>query len=190
MAVHRVCAAPLLLFLTVASSPAQTAVTARDAALGAQLAEEFRRHSAPIDSPSAQEYLDRLGKELAARIPDARFPFTFSLVVDDPCTATHEPAWLPGGHVFVSSGLFLAAMDEDVLAGMLAHAMEHIARRHNMRQLEQGTGVNDERVPIAFVGGFRGMCSASIPTVTSRPPLTLGGTRRPPSTSTMAPIQW
>src|SRR5437879_13364529 len=124
-----------------------------EAALGRQLAAEFRKRTTPIDKPTVQNYLDRLGKRLAAHVPDATFPFTFSAIAEDLCPTIHEPAALPGGYVFVPAALFIAAQDEAEFSGLLAHAMEHIAQRHGTRQATRGTMVNYSSVPLICMGG-------------------------------------
>ncbi len=131
--------------------PAQNGVNyslEKEAALGKQMAAEFRRRTIPVDSPIVQNYLDRVGQKIAASIPDARFPFTFSVIADEPCRI-HEPTALPGGYVFVPVGLFVAAQQEDEFAGMLAHAMEHIAQRHGTRLATRGT---NGTIPLIFMG--------------------------------------
>jgi len=125
----------------------------KEASLGRQLAAEFRKRTTVIDSPTVQDYLDRLGRRLESHLPDANFPFTFSAIAEDPCPAIHEPAALPGGYVFVPAALFIAAQDEAEFSGMLAHAMEHIAQRHGTRQATRGTMVNSSSVPLIFMGG-------------------------------------
>jgi len=80
-------------------------------------------------------------------------PFHFSVMKDDPCPATHEPVALPGGYIFLPAALFLEAHDEAEFAGMLAHSMEHIARRHVTR-LASVSG----NMPLLFVGGWNGGC--------------------------------
>jgi len=170
MTMHSARMAVSLLLLAGVSATAPSE-REKEAELGKQLAEEFRRHTTKIDNPVVQTFLDRLGQRLAAQMPEARFPFTFSTVADDPCSITHEPSTLPGGYVFVPSSLFLAAENEGEFAAMLAHAMEHIVRRHGMREFAQGTVAPDSRLlntnsssmPIVFMGGFRGICSGAVP---------------------------
>ena len=128
----------------------------KEAALGKQLAADVRRRTIPIDSPIIQNYLDRVGQKIGAYIPEAKFPFTFSVIADDPCRTIHEPTALPGGYVFVPAGLFVAAQEEDEFAGMLAHAMEHVAQRHGTRQATRGTTAT---IPLIFIGGWAGGCS-------------------------------
>jgi beta-barrel assembly-enhancing protease len=131
----------------------------KEAALGKQLAADFRQRTTPIDSPTVQDYLHRLGQRIAAQVPDAKYSFTFSVIADDPCRAIHEPAALPGGYLFVPAALFVAAQDEAEFASMLAHAMEHIAQRHGVRQATRGQLVNYPSIPLIFIGGWARGCS-------------------------------
>jgi predicted Zn-dependent protease len=127
----------------------------KEAALGKQLAGEIRHRSTPIDNPVILDYLERLGRRIAAQISNARFPFTFSVIVEDRC-GTHEPAALPGGYLFVPAALFTAAEDEAEFAGMVAHAMQHVVQRHGTRQATRGVLVNYATVPLIFMGGTGG----------------------------------
>jgi predicted Zn-dependent protease len=144
-----------------ALGPAQNAVNyslEKEAALGKQLAADFRRRTIPIDSPIVQNYLDRVGQKIAAYMPDARFPFTFSVIADKPC-GIHELTALPGGYIFVPVSLFIAAQQEDEFAGILAHAMEHVAQRHGTRQATGGTTAT---TPLILIGDRGGGCSEGL----------------------------
>ena len=123
----------------------------KEAALGKQLATELRRRTVPIDSTTVQKYVDNLGRKIAAYIPDAVSPFTFSVTAGDPCGAVHEPAALPGGYVFVPAGLFVAAQDEDEFAGMLAHAMVRVS---NPYRTWQANGTTCGPIPLIFMSGW------------------------------------
>lgn len=136
----------------------------KEAALGKQLAAEVRQRTTPIQNPAVQDYVDRLGQRLAA-YTDTKVPFTFSVIAEDPCFTVHEPAALPGGYVFVPTALFLAAQDEAEFAGMLAHAMAHIAARHGTRMATRSQISGTATIPLVFVGGWAGSCTggATIP---------------------------
>ena len=122
----------------------------KETALGQKLAADLREHTTPINIPAVQDYLDRLGQRLAAQVPGAKSAFTFSAIADDPCPASHEPAALPGGYVFVPAALFLAARDEAEFAGMLAHAMEHVAQRHLTREASRSQFAGYASIPAIF----------------------------------------
>ena len=44
----------------------------KEAALGRQLAGDFRKRTTSIDIPTVQDYLDLLGQRIAAHVPDAK----------------------------------------------------------------------------------------------------------------------
>jgi predicted Zn-dependent protease len=44
----------------------------------------------------------------------------------------------PGGYVFITRGLYALAADDDQLAGILAHEIAHITRRHALKIVERG----------------------------------------------------
>jgi predicted Zn-dependent protease len=97
----------------------------KEIALGKQLAEEVRRQSKVSQDAVVGEFVNRLGQNLV-RKSDAKVPFTFLVVEDDSPNAFA----LPGGFVFVNTGLMKLASEEDELAGALAHEIAHVAARH------------------------------------------------------------
>jgi predicted Zn-dependent protease len=128
----------------------------KEEALGAQLAQQVRRSAAPLDSSAALGYVQRLGDKLAAQLPEPRFPFTFALTASDQSNVLHEPLSLPGGYIFVPASLFLAAQDEAEFAGMLAHAMAHVADRDGTRGASRGVLGQMSTIPLIFYGGWTG----------------------------------
>jgi beta-barrel assembly-enhancing protease len=114
----------------------------KEIALGEQLAGDVRRESKLLDSDLVQDYVARLGRQLAALTPGAKFPYRFTAIqylpagiADDP---THEAMALPGGPIFIPASLILQAQDTAELVGMLAHAIAHIAARHCTRSQTRG----------------------------------------------------
>jgi beta-barrel assembly-enhancing protease len=131
----------------------------KEAALGKQLAAEIGQRTTLIENTVVQAYVNRLAQKLAANMPNGHAHFTFSVIAEDPCPAVHEPDALPGGYVFVPSALFLAAQDEAEFAGMLAHAMAHIAVRQATQQATRGQEANYASGPLIFVGGWGVSCT-------------------------------
>jgi predicted Zn-dependent protease len=109
----------------------------KEIALGEQLASDVRRESKLLDSDLVQDYVARLGRQLAAQTPGARFPYSFTAIQDLPAgiadDPTHEAMALPGGPIFIPASLILQAQNTAELAGMLAHAIAHVAARHCTR---------------------------------------------------------
>jgi predicted Zn-dependent protease len=76
---------------------------------------------------------------------------------------------LPGGYVFVNTGLIKLASDEDELAGALAHEIAHVAARHmTCRASKAQVASGATLIPGVFLGGWSGLAahvaaSAAIP---------------------------
>jgi beta-barrel assembly-enhancing protease len=120
----------------------------REIALGRQLAQEVRRQAKILDDPIVTEYVNRLGQNLV-RNSDAKVPFTFEVIDDD----TPNAFALPGGFVFVHTGLIKIASEEDELAGAMAHEIAHVAARHMTRQATRTELANAFSIPLVLLGG-------------------------------------
>lgn len=120
-------------------------------ALGRQLASQVERQAKMVDDPVISEYVNRIGQNLA-RNSDVRVPVTIK-IVDDPQVNAFA---LPGGFVFVHTGLLLKADSEAEVAGVLAHELAHVAARHGTRQASRGQIANLASIPLIFMGGWGG----------------------------------
>jgi beta-barrel assembly-enhancing protease len=97
----------------------------KEMALGRQLAQEVERQAKIVDDPLIAEFINRMGQNLA-RNSDAKVPFTFKVIEGPELNAFA----LPGGHVFIYTGLIRVADEEDELAAVIAHEIAHVAARH------------------------------------------------------------
>ena len=123
----------------------------KEIALGKQMAEETERESKLITDPVVSEYINRLGQNLV-RNSDAKVPFTIKVIDSDEVNAFA----LPGGFMFVNSGLILKADDEAELAGVMAHEIAHVAARHGTKQATRGAIASYASIPLIFMGGWAG----------------------------------
>jgi predicted Zn-dependent protease len=135
----------------------------KEIAMGKQLAGEVQRQAKLMDDPIVNEYVNRVGQNLA-RNSDATVPFTFQ-VIDDP---TLNAFALPGGFIFVNTGLLTAAETEAEMASAMAHEIAHVAARHMTRQACRAKIANVATLPMIFLGGWGGYAmrqavSAAIP---------------------------
>src|SRR5262249_42625362 len=119
-----------------------------------QLANEFTRENPVVESPEVLEYVQRLGDRLVSEIGGPPFTYKYALVTDSP--AFNEIVAIPGGFVFVPTSIILAAHDEDEFAGILAHAIGHIANRDGSRQATKAELANVASVPLIYMGGWTG----------------------------------
>jgi len=123
----------------------------KEMAMGRQLALEVQKQSRMVDDPILGEYINRIGQNLA-RNSDARIPVSFQVIDSDSVNAFT----LPGGYVFVNSGLIRLAETEAELAGAMAHEIGHVAARHSTRQQTREQIANLATIPLVMVGGWTG----------------------------------
>src|SRR5215467_3839486 len=104
----------------------------QDVQLGKESAAEVRKQMTVINDPVLTAYVNRVGKRLA-NSPEARdsgYPFTFEVVADPTINAFA----LPGGPMFINTGLLKAVDNEAQLAGVMGHEMSHVILRHGTNQ--------------------------------------------------------
>ena len=123
----------------------------KEIALGKQLAQEVEREVRLVQDPLPAEYINRLAQNLA-RNSDLKIPVTAKMIAGDQVNAFA----LPGGFLFVNSGLVLKAETEAELAGAIAHELAHVAARHGTRQASRGQLLNIASIPLIFLGGWPG----------------------------------
>jgi beta-barrel assembly-enhancing protease len=124
----------------------------KEMALGKQLSEEVARQAKIVDDPIVAEFVNRLGQNLA-RHSDAKVPFSFKVIEDDNLNAFA----LPGGYIFVHTGLIKIADEEDELAAAMAHEIAHVAARHlTCRATQNQLARMGSWIPGVFLGGLGG----------------------------------
>lgn len=104
--------------------------------LGDKFAAEIEKQATVVTDPEVQAYVDQMGKKLLTGAREVKFDYTFKVVKDDSVNAFA----VPGGHVYLQTGLLKAAETEEELAGVLAHEINHVVARHSTRQLTQQYG--------------------------------------------------
>jgi predicted Zn-dependent protease len=123
----------------------------KEIALGKQMAQEIEKQAQIVKDPEVAEYVNRLGQNLA-RNSDAIVPFTVKVIDSEEVNAFA----LPGGFMFVNTGLIRAAQSEAELAGVLAHEIAHVAARHGTKQATRGQIADIASIPLIFLGGWAG----------------------------------
>lgn len=119
--------------------------------IGKQYAAQLDRSAHFIKDPVVDEYVNRVGQNLV-RNSDAKVPFTIKVIDSDQVNAMS----LPGGFLYVNSGLILAADNEAQMAAVLAHEIAHVAAHHAMRERTRMNYAQLGTLPLIFVGGGYG----------------------------------
>jgi predicted Zn-dependent protease len=126
----------------------------KEMAMGKAMSQEVERHATLLTDKLITEYVNRLGQNLA-RHSDAKIPLTIKVIEGrDPNAVT-----LPGGYIYVNTGLLRMADTEAELAAGLAHEIAHVAGRHATRQATQSQVSQIATIPLIFLGGWGGLCA-------------------------------
>ncbi len=106
--------------------------------LGASSAAQVSAQLPLIRDAAITSYIRSLGAQLTKVTDDRSLAWTFSVVDSKEVNAFA----LPGGWVYVNRGLIERATDMSQLAGVLAHEIGHVTRRHGVEQLQQAQQAN------------------------------------------------
>ena len=89
----------------------------QDIEIGKEYSAEVKKQADIVDNPRLQAFVKRIGMHLAQQPQADDYPYEFTLINQPSINAFA----LPGGPIFVHSGLIDAADNEAQLAGVLSH---------------------------------------------------------------------
>lgn len=118
----------------------------KEIAIGKQYASEIDRSAKMLTDPVVNEFVNRLAQNVA-RNSDLTIPLTVK-VIDSPELNAFA---LPGGFLYVNSGLVMAADEEAQVAGVVAHEIAHVAARHWASQMTKATLLQYAMIPLIFI---------------------------------------
>lgn len=89
-----------------------------------------------VQDARLQRYVNTLGRWLAMQTERPDLPWTFGVI---------EGEWFnafatPGGYIFVTQGLVNKMRSEAELAGVLAHEIAHVLKKHHLRAVQKNAG--------------------------------------------------
>ncbi|MGH9787228.1 MAG: M48 family metallopeptidase [Candidatus Acidiferrales bacterium] len=120
----------------------------REFQLGQQMAAEVEAGSHLLRDARVQGYVEDLVQNLV-RNSDSQVPFSVKVIDSDELNAFA----LPGGFLYVNTGLIMEAETEAELAGVLAHEIAHVTARHATKQASKRQLFELFSLPLIFVGG-------------------------------------
>ena len=106
--------------------------------LGAQAQAQLRKQLTFVRDPVTVNYVREFGAGLVKGARPSPFEFRFFVVEDEEINAFA----IPGGAMYVNSGLLLAVKNGAELAGVMSHEMGHVTARHVAKNVnkQRGTG--------------------------------------------------
>ncbi|MGB9700835.1 MAG: M48 family metalloprotease [Thermodesulfobacteriota bacterium] len=106
--------------------------------LGERVFQEIKKRWPIIQEPSINDYVNKVGQEIIRSIEPQPFAYQFYVLNSPEINAFA----IPGGKVFINSGLLLLLEKEDELAAVLAHEIGHGVARHIARRGEKVQKIN------------------------------------------------
>jgi predicted Zn-dependent protease len=121
----------------------------QDIQLGREAAAQVEKQYKIVDDAALAAYIKEVGDRLAGSRRAGGFPYSFKVVADDSINAFA----LPGGPMYIHTGLIAAADNEAQLAGVMAHEISHVALRHGTNQVSKANLI---QLPAMLAAGAAG----------------------------------
>jgi predicted Zn-dependent protease len=106
--------------------------------IGEEFLLELQQYYPIVTDPFLTSYINRVGQRLVAQMGPTPYRFRF-FILDD--TSMNAFA-VPGGYIFITTGMIRLMDREGELAGVLAHEISHVYARHMARQMEKAKITN------------------------------------------------
>ncbi len=105
-----------------------------ESAIGRQAAGNILGAAPLVKDDKLQQYVNRVGRWVASQSERPEIGWHFGVIESNDVNAFAAP----GGYVLVTRGLYRQLHSEAELAGVLAHEIGHVIRKHHLKLLQQG----------------------------------------------------
>lgn len=102
--------------------------------IGNGIAANLLGASSLLDDSRAQQYVNQVGRWLSLQTERPDLPWKFGILESTDINAFS----IPGGTIFITHGLLQKLNNESELAGVLAHEIVHVLRKHHLAALQKG----------------------------------------------------
>jgi beta-barrel assembly-enhancing protease len=129
------CALSFLLLVLLALGPhlsSRAVAEDTEADLGRKFSLIAQSQLPLVQDYTVRRYVERLGQRIVSHLDRPEFPYSFAIVREPNLNAFS----VPGGYIYLHSGLILRVDSEDELAGVLGHEIAHVQGHHMIRQQE------------------------------------------------------
>ena len=108
----------------------------REIEIGEGVASNLLGAAPLVANANLQKYVNLIGRWLASQTERPDLPWNFG-VLD---SANVNAFATPGGSVFITRGLLQKMHSEAELAGVLAHEISHVLRKHHLKAIQKNAG--------------------------------------------------
>lgn len=100
---------------------------------GLSARQQFEKKYNKFTNKEVINYINKIGNKLVASLPNNKTKFEFILLDSSEINAFA----IPGGFVYITTGLMKILQDEAQLATVLGHEMGHIIKKHTVKALQR-----------------------------------------------------
>src|SRR5258706_14321020 len=118
--------------------------------IGAKMSAQIRTEKKVFADRTVTDYVSRTGQKIARLSDRPDMAYTFTVIEDK----TPNAFAVPGGYIYVHTGLLKMIETPSQLAGVPGHEISHIAARHRLKQRQEGKGFQILS-PLGFRGSSR-----------------------------------
>jgi predicted Zn-dependent protease len=101
--------------------------------LGRDMAARLLGAAPLVASEGLQRYVNNVGRWLASQTERPELPWRFGVLEAPQLNAFATP----GGHIFITRGLVERMRNEAELAGVLAHEIAHVLKKHHLKAIQK-----------------------------------------------------
>jgi|TARA_B100000315_G_scaffold253449_1_gene292265 predicted Zn-dependent protease len=130
-----------LIFSSCASSPIKfpnIISLAEEIEIGRRASQQIEKEARILKMQAMEEYIQRLGQRLARNSDLPQISYRFKVIDNDQVNAFA----LPGGYIYIYTGLIEACQTESQLVSVIAHEIGHAAARHWSQMASAQQGIN------------------------------------------------
>jgi predicted Zn-dependent protease len=112
--------------------------TEEERKMGKRVLVEIEKEANLVKDLATQAFVEKLGYSILDQVGPTPFEFKFYVI-----TALEPNAFaIPGGYIFVTTGLLVLAENEQEVAGVLSHEIAHVTQRHIAQMIERSSRLN------------------------------------------------
>jgi predicted Zn-dependent protease len=106
--------------------------------MGRKFDETIRQQMSFVDDPEIVFYVNSVVARVAATLPPQPYPIRSAVVGNNAMNAFA----IPGGYIYIFTGLILGVENEAELAAVISHELGHVTQHHVARRMEQMKYIN------------------------------------------------
>jgi len=136
---------------------ASALTTEEEKKLGKKVLVEIEKSGYVVRDLALQAFVEKVGYSLVDQVGPTPFEFKFYVIRDlDPNAFA-----IPGGYVFITTGLLVLAESQQEIAGVLSHEISHVTHRHVAQLMERSKRLGIASIVATLAAMLAGGASGS-----------------------------